>query len=209
MMFTEVFVPRGALVREQLARLAQRLTMRGLYGGPDGEPGPTDPGVLEFLESITHVVVHEVDLWVAGGRPMADGGPPRYVVRVHVPGAWRKDLSGSLVERVTRALAEVDPEPERLYDKPCAEVHVLGVPEGGYGVFGRVVGQSAMSELISAARSGTAKPPAGMAVDPVCGCTVPLDGTLTVDLDGVTYAFCCEGCRRHFRARQQDTADAR
>lgn len=69
-----------------------------------------------------------------------------------MPGAWHQDLSASLVERVTRVPAEFDPEPERLYDKPHAEVHVLGVPEGGYGVFGRVVGQSAMAELISAAR---------------------------------------------------------
>lgn len=207
MMFTEVFVPRGAFTHQELDGLAQRLTMRGLYG----EAEATDPGVLEFLEGITHVVVHELDVWVAGGRTVEAGEPSRYVVRVHVPGAWRKDLSKTLVERVTRVLAEFDPEPERLYGKPHAEVHVLSVPDGGYGVFGRVVGQSAMAELISATKRGTVEAPAGTAIDPACGCVVPLDGpdTITAGVDGVTYAFCCAGCRQHFLAGKQDKASAR
>jgi YHS domain-containing protein/phenylpyruvate tautomerase PptA (4-oxalocrotonate tautomerase family) len=195
MMFTEVFVPKGALREEERARLAERLTLRGLHG----EEG-ADPGVLDFLESITHVVVHEVDVWVAGGRRLGSDGPPRYVVRVHVPGPWRKSLSESVVEQVTRVLAESDPDPDRLRREPHAEVHVLGVPDGGYGAFGRVVGDSALGELISEAKSGTAEAPPGMAIDPVCGATVPLDGpdAVTVERDGTTHAFCCPGCRKHF-----------
>lgn len=197
-MFTEVFVPKGALSREQLTRLAQRLTTKGLHGGPSDEPGAADPGVLDFMESITHVVVHEVDVWVAGGEPV--GTPARYVVRVHVPGPWRKALSASLIELITGALAEFDPDPDRLSDRPHAEVHVLGVPEGSYGAFGRTLDESALVELINKATTGTGEAPEGMAVDPVCGATVPLDGrdTVTAEVDGTTYAFCCAGCRRHF-----------
>jgi xanthine dehydrogenase accessory factor len=36
------------------------------------------------------------------------------------------------------------------------------------------------------------------AVDPVCGMTVSLAGALTAEVDGVTYAFCCAGCRDRF-----------
>src|SRR3954447_7190262 len=72
------------------------------------------------------------------------------------------------------------PDPERLYREPHAEVHVLGVPEGGYGAFGRVVGDSALSEMISESVRGTAEAPPGMAIDPVCGATVPLHGSTAV-----------------------------
>jgi YHS domain-containing protein len=204
MRFVEVFVPKGVLTGEQVDLLARRLTLHGLYTSDDGGTGVLDPGVLEFLEGITHVVVHEVDTWVAGGRRLGPGEPPRFVVRVFVPGPWRKELSEHLVTEITRVLAEFDPEPDRLADQPHAEVHVLGVPEGGYGVFGRVVGDEAMSELISDAKRGTGEAPPGMAVDPVCGVTVALDDptTVTAAVNGTTYGFCCAGCRRHFLARQ-------
>lgn len=199
MRFVEVFVPKGALTQDQIGLLTQRLTLHGMHDGG----GSADPGVLDFLESITHVVVHEPTAWVAGGQALGPAEPPRYVVRVHVPGPWRKELSEHLVTEITRILAEVDPDPDRLYREPAAEVHVLGVPEGGYGVFGRVVGESAMSELISAATSGTGDVPAGMVTDPVCGATVPVEGpdAITAVVDGVTHGFCCPGCRRHFLTR--------
>jgi YHS domain-containing protein/phenylpyruvate tautomerase PptA (4-oxalocrotonate tautomerase family) len=216
MMFAEVFVPKGALPPERLDQLAQRLTTHGLHDRPEtlDEPGAerADPGVLDFLESITHVVVHEVGLWVAGGRRLDPAEPPRYVVRVYVPGPWRKEMSAHLITRITRALSESDPyDAERLYRQPHAEVHVLGVPEGGYGVFGRVVGESAMADLISDAVRGTAGTPPGMAVDPVCGATVPLapPAAVTAELNGTTYGFCCAGCRRTFLTRQQNTTGAR
>ena len=36
------------------------------------------------------------------------------------------------------------------------------------------------------------------AVDPVCGVTVPTEGTETAVLEGATYHFCCPGCRSRF-----------
>jgi xanthine dehydrogenase accessory factor len=38
------------------------------------------------------------------------------------------------------------------------------------------------------------------AVDPVCGMTVSLASAVTAEHDGVTYAFCCPGCRGRFEA---------
>lgn len=204
MRFVEVFVPKGVLTGERVDQLARRLTLHGLYASEEGWTGSADPGVLEFLEDITHVVVHEVDTWVAGGRRLGPGEPPRFVVRVLVPGPWRKDLSEHLVTEITRVLAELTPEPDRVHERPDVEVYVLGIPEGGYGAYGRVVGDAVMTELIAKAKRGTAAPPAGMVVDPMCGATVSLDdpNTVTAVVDGTTHGFCCAGCRRHFLARQ-------
>jgi YHS domain-containing protein len=39
----------------------------------------------------------------------------------------------------------------------------------------------------------------GEAVDPVCGMTVPVAGAREItEHDGVTYYFCCPGCRGRF-----------
>lgn len=207
MMFTEVLVPAGVFDRRQRTQLAQRLTVEGLYGSAEdatAESERADPGVLAFLETITHVMVREVDVWVAAGEILDAMAPPRYVVRVYVPGPWRKDLSEQLVLRITRALAEFDPDPDRLAREPVAEVHVLGVPEGGYGAYGRVLGQSALAGLISDARQGIDDVPDGMAVDPVCGMTVRLDrpDAVTAEVDGTRYGFCCSHCRGEFLSRQ-------
>ncbi|MGV0821975.1 hypothetical protein ABQF35_03735 [Mycobacterium syngnathidarum] len=208
MMFTEVFVPKGSHTREDLDRLACGLTAHGLYDDPESFGDPVaeraDPGVLEFLESITHVVVHEVDTWVAGGSPLKPTDPPRYVARVYVPGPWRKALSEHLITHITRVFADIAPAPDRLYQQAHAEVHVLGVPEGGYGAFGRVVGDSALNDMINDAVRGTAEVPDGMAVDPMCGAMVRLDNpaSVTADIDGTEYTFCCPGCRRAFLDRQ-------
>lgn len=207
MMFAEVFVPAGTLTSDQLDRLVHGLTMHGLHESPEAldEAGVErgDPGVMEFLETITNVVVHEVGIWVAGGARIAPGDPPRYVVRLYVPGSWRKGMSEHLIRRVTRTIAGIEPDPERVHREPCVEVHVLGVPEGGYGVFGRPVGDTAMTELISGAIRGTEDVPDGMTVDPTCGAIIPLDGPVTAEVDGRTYGFCCPGCRRHFLSEHE------
>ncbi|WP_448463624.1 hypothetical protein [Mycolicibacterium sp. XJ870] len=211
-MFTELFVPRGAHSRAELERLAHRLTAHGMHDDPQAFSEPdaerADPGVLDFLESITHVVVHEVDVWVAGGRRRDPTEPPRYVVRVYVPGPWRKPLSEYLIGRITRTLAEADADSGRVYRQPHAEVHVLGVPEGSYGVFGRVVSDSVLTDMISDAVRGFGEVPDGMAVDPVCGATVRVNDSVafTAEVGGSTYGFCCPGCRRTFLDRHQGTA---
>ncbi len=216
MMFAELFVPKGTFSQEELRRLAGRLTQRGLLdkaqelaGDQDMLTGAhTDPGVLKFLDSISHVIVHEPAVWIAAGEPV-EPAEPRYVVRVHVPNPWRKELTPHLVTSITAILADAERaagrDAGRLHDRPHAEIHVVGTAEGAYGAFGRVVGESALNDLISQARSVDPDAlPSGMAMDPICGMTVPLEkATITLEHEGTTYAFCCEGCRRHFLKRQQ------
>ncbi|GAA4997199.1 hypothetical protein GCM10023317_27340 [Actinopolymorpha pittospori] len=229
MMFVELFVPKERFSAEELSGLAARLTLGGLLeqytalesdAGTDSKvdvgadpsaeapaPASTPPAVLALLESITHVVVHEVATWVVGGRPLDRNGPTRYFVRAYVPGRWRKELTGFLVTSITRALSQAEGDSERLTREPHAEVHVLGVPEGGYGAFGRSIGESDLLDMIHEAVGETVKPaPAGSALDPVCGMTVPInDQAVSLELDGQTFYFCCGACRRHF-ADQQDAA---
>jgi YHS domain-containing protein len=39
------------------------------------------------------------------------------------------------------------------------------------------------------------------AVDPVCGMTVPVHaGAISLEVDGVVYHFCCDGCRARFES---------
>lgn len=153
MMFLELFVPRGAFGAEQLRELAGRLTMRQLLTHVDAirdvvggsEDASANAGVMDFIDSISHVVVHETGTWIVGEHALDQAEPPRYVARVHVPGPWRKSMGPFLIASITRAISQASPEPGRCYREPCVEVHVIGVPEGGYGIFGRVVGESARS----------------------------------------------------------------
>ncbi len=206
MIFLELFVPRGAFSAEQLRELAGRLTLRQLLTHADAirdvtggsEESSANPGVMDFIDSISHVVVHEIGIWIVGEQALDPAGPPRYVARVYVPGAWRKSVGPFLIASITRAAARASAEPGRCYREPCVEVQVLGVPEGGYGVFGRVVGQSALLDMISQAKTGTPTPnDPGVLIDPVCG-MVASDMVTMLEHEGTTYGFCSPGCRRHF-----------
>ena len=207
MMFLELFVPRGAFSPDDLPGLAGRLTLRQLLTHVDAIGDVVDAsdqlianrGVMDFVESISHVVVHEIGTWIAGGRLLGPAASPRCVARVYVPGPWRKAMSAFLVASITRALAEAGPDPHRYYREPRVEVQVIGVPEGGYGTFGRVIGESALLDMISEARTGPPEPPCdpGVLIDPVCGMAAS-DTVAVLEHDGATYGFCSPGCRRHF-----------
>lgn len=209
MMFLELFVPRGAFSAEQLRELAGRLTMRQLLAHADAirdvvdasEGSSANPGVLDFIDSVNHVVLHEIGTWITDGRLLDHAGPPRYLVRAYVPGPWRKAMSAFLIASITRAISQSSPEPGRCYREPCVEVHVIGVPEGGYGVFGRVAGESALLDMISEAKTDTPAPGDGcVLIDPVCGMDAS-DTVTTLEHDGTTYGFCSPGCRRHFASK--------
>lgn len=206
MMFLELFVPRGAYDPEGLHRLAEGLTMKRLLTHADAisdvaeasEAASANPGVVDFLDSINHVVVHEIGTWIVDGRALDPRESPRFVVRVHVPGPWRKAMSAFLIASITRALSQTDTDPERFYREPHVEVQVVGVPEGGYGVFGRVIGESALLEMINQAKTDTptSEDPAAP-IDPVCGMAAS-DAVATLEHEGTVYGFCSAGCRRHF-----------
>ncbi len=205
MMFLELFVPRGTLSTEQLQQLAERLTMKQLLTHVDAirdivdasEAATANAGVVDFLDSINHVVVHEIGTWIVDSRRLDPTEPARYVARVYVPGPWRKAMSAFLIASITRALSPADTDPERLYQQPHVEVHVIGVSEGGYGAFGRVIGESALLDMISHAKTDTPTPDANVLIDPVCG-MVATDMVNTLEHEGTIYGFCSPGCRRHF-----------
>jgi YHS domain-containing protein/phenylpyruvate tautomerase PptA (4-oxalocrotonate tautomerase family) len=201
MMLIELFAPKNALSPEQRRRVAERLVTEVMTE----ESAP--PAVTAASLAISHVVVHEPDTWLVGGRPVESTEAPRYLVRVTVPNAWRKEMSEHVISRVTRVLAEVDGDRHRLYREPHAWVHVVGVPEGSMGSFGHVMDSSDIVKLITKSfrSSGalTPDPAPGTAIDPICGMTVPLtDATITIEHDGTRYAFCSAACRRVFADEQ-------
>lgn len=209
MILLELFVPRGAFSAGQLPELAGRLTMRQLLTHADAvrdvvdvsEGSSANPGVMDFVDSVNHVVVHEIGTWIVDGSPLDHAGPPRYLARVYVPGPWRKAMSAFLIAAITRAISQASPEPGRCYREPCVEVRVIGVPEGGYGVFGRVAGESVLLDMLSEARTDTPAPDdPGTLIDPVCG-MVASDMVTTLEHQGTTYSFCSPGCRRHFASK--------
>jgi xanthine dehydrogenase accessory factor len=75
------------------------------------------------------------------------------------------------------------------------------------------VAVSILAKLIAARRqsgwSAPAHAPSVTAVDPICGMTIAAGGaTLSLELDGERYWFCCEGCRSQFEARRHAGAGA-
>jgi YHS domain-containing protein len=199
MLLIELFAPKGALGAEQRRRIPERLIDAISEAGAPAE-------IIEAWRALTHVVVHEPSEWVVGGRALEPGEPPRYIVRVSVPGAWRKDMSAHAIARLTQALAEEDPHPQRLYQEPLVWVQIVGVAEGSYGAFGKVMRSTDIVKMItkpyreaSAGRIPTEEPAPGTAIDPICGMTVALtDAAITLEYAGTTYAFCSSGCRSVF-----------
>jgi YHS domain-containing protein/phenylpyruvate tautomerase PptA (4-oxalocrotonate tautomerase family) len=208
MMFIELFVSKGALGEEQRRQLAERLVTELMYE----ESAPA--AVLEAGRALTQVVVHEPDIWVVGGRAVDSAEPPRYVVRVSVPGSWRKEGSAMLISRVTQVLAEADADPQRLYQEPHAWVHIVGIAEGSCGAFGQVLRSNDITRLITRpyreAPEGSIPTKVlapGMAIDPICGMTVALtDTTITLEREGTTYAFCSPACRAVFAEELRATS---
>lgn len=196
-MFVELFAPRGALSAGQRRQVAESLGSPAEFV-PEAE---RHAGITEVFGSLFHVVVHEPEIWIAGGQVLEPGGPAPFVIRVHVPGPWRKEMSEFIIDWATKALAAVIGDADRPYREPVVQVHVLGVPEGGIGLFGKPAPSARIVELMS--EPYQADLAAGKAVeDPLCGVIVPLDdAAITLEVDGRVHAFCCAGCRDQYAAK--------
>ncbi|GAA1282726.1 hypothetical protein Psi02_31470 [Planotetraspora silvatica] len=131
MMFIEVFAPKGALGHEQRRHLGERLSAELTYE----ESAPA--AVIAAGRALVQVVFHEPGTWITGDGAPDPGVPPRYLVRVSLPRAWREEAAAELISRVTRVLADSDAQ--RVNAEPVVWVQVIGVPEGGYGRSGRVM----------------------------------------------------------------------
>ncbi|MCX4854896.1 hypothetical protein OG426_48395 [Streptomyces canus] len=205
MILIELFAPAGVLDQTQHQRLGQRL-IDALMGTEDAHA----EAVMDSARALTQVLIHEPAAWITGDRrPVDPADPPRYLIRVSVPAAWRKELSAHAIDRLTQALAATEAEacrdPDRLRDEPHVLVHVVGIPEGSLGMCGRPMGSLDLLKHMTAphraaiANIPTAGLPPGTVIDPVCGMTVDLNTTdLTLEVEDAVYGFCNGQCRRIF-----------
>lgn len=207
MNLVELFAPKGSISEEHRAALSQRL-VTDLIAAPGAPAELIDRG-----RSISWLVIHEPDVWTVGGRPVDPTEPPRYVVRVSVPGGHLDDgMRAEIVGRITRVLAEVGDDTERLNRQPDAWVQIIEIPDGNLGACGHVLPTSAITEFVVTGRDlSTPIEPEGdastMLVDPICGMAVALtQSAITLESAGVTYAFCSATCRDLFAARETEEA---
>lgn len=210
MMLIEVFAPKGALSEEQRQHVAERLLTEVTYA----DDVPSD--VLERARSLWQVVVHEPEAWIVGERSLEPTDPPYYIVRMSVPeGSLTDEARADHISSITRVLAEADEDPQRFYREPHVWVHLIEVPESNFGSFGQTMRTSDIVNMIVNPggnvdeRSTPAEEPAPeTAVDPICGMTVALtDTAITLEYDGITYAFCGTGCRDVFAQQRAGTRE--
>ncbi|MFE7856947.1 hypothetical protein [Streptomyces sp. NPDC057403] len=201
MIVIELFAPPGVLDQAQRQRLGKRM-IDALMSTGDAHAR----SVMDSAHALTQVLIHEPAAWITGDRHHADpADPPRYLVRVSAPAAWRKEMSAHAIERLTQALAECEAEAGRPYDEHHVLVHVVGIAEGSLGMGGRPMGSLDLIRHITAPHRDaiTHMPtdglPPGTVIDPVCGMTVDLGSTdLVLELDGILHGFCNGQCRRIF-----------
>lgn len=208
MMLMEVFATKNALNQEQRAKLSQRLVNEVMRA--DKAPA----AMIERTRAFTYVVIHELEL-MPGGQEMTSGSPPHYLVRMTIPAGNGAHAmrSGEVVDRITRVLAEVDGDSDRLYQELAAWVQIIEVPDGNMGVYGQVARIGDLMKMVltpgykpddQAAPSKSAVP---SLIDPICGMSVPLDEhAITAVQDGTTYAFCSTACRDLFLSRTPASA---
>jgi YHS domain-containing protein len=208
MMLVELFAPDGALHDRRRHDLAERLLHT--LTTHDGVP----PEVVEAGRRLWHVVVHEPKVWVTGGG-VVEPENPRYFVRVSLPSdasMMTDEARNYLVSTITRVLADAHDATDRFAREPLVAVHLVDVPELGYGTMGRAMRNVDIVRLVMGDIDATpvASPVvqgADTAVDPICGMTVALTGTaITLEHDAATYAFCTGACRELFAERLATTA---
>lgn len=145
MPLVEVLTPTGTLDEDLCERLLAEV--RAVEGAPDTEHG----------RAISWLIVHPAGQWYVSSGETGAASAPRYLVRVSVPeGALDDGKRADLVRRVTRLLAEIEPDPDRLYREPAAWVHVLEIPDGSWGALGQVV---RLPDILSYITTGAVRTP--------------------------------------------------
>lgn len=198
MFLIEVYVPRGVFAAPEQESIARRLLDAIMV-----EDGSHAVEVLDSMRNLMQVLVHEPSTWVVADRGHADpANPPRYLVRVTLPAAWRKDSAASLIETVTTVLADVERaagrDAERLTRDPHAWVHVVGLSEHSFGAYGQALGSMEVIDMMTRPHRETIERLAEESddlIDPVCGMVGDADEFPLVHA-GATYGFCSATCRR-------------
>lgn len=130
MPFVEVFAPTGSVPTEQRDLIAKRLVhdVMKAEGAPD----------TEHARAISWLVWHDASVWSVGGELVGAEDPARYVVRITMPAPSLTDEKRKkIVAAVTQVLADVDDDPDRLYNSPSSFVLLNEVPDGDWGSIGQ------------------------------------------------------------------------
>ena len=203
--FVEPFLPQPALVvigtsavAQALVRLASALSFEVWACDPhaDMEVFPDADRLASSLEALApqltarnYIVVATIGEYDEEAAQSALESAASYVGLV----ASNKRLAG-----VRAYLAEHGVAPERI----AALQRPQGLP--GFTIKPEEIAFSVLAELIEARRrgvglSGQDVPERAEAIDPICGMTVDVaTARHTAFRDGVTYYFCCAGCKATF-----------
>jgi xanthine dehydrogenase accessory factor len=80
--------------------------------------------------------------------------------------------------------------------------------EAALSILARIIAVRHSDRAPASARAGAPAPPVA-AVDPICGMTVVVvEDTPSVEHDGETVYFCCEGCKSKFEAQHEHAVAA-
>jgi hypothetical protein len=138
MMFVELFATAGYLDPRRRRRIAERLGTIQELGNPSEEVDEEELASRSAAVwgSMVHVVVHEPEAWVIGGRMRAEQDAPQFAVRISVPGPWRMDMSEVLIAYSTRIIVEECTAAGGTAREPKVLVQVTGITEGSIGLQG-------------------------------------------------------------------------
>lgn len=203
--FVEPFLPQPALavvgtsaVARALARLASALNFEVWACDPqaDMEAFPDADRLAHSLEALApqlttrnYIIIATIGEYDEAAAQAALESPASYVGLV----ASNKRLAG-----IRAYLAEHGVAPERI----AALQRPQGLP--GFTIKPEEIAFSVVAELIEARRrgvglSGHDLPARAEAIDPICGMTVDIATARHTSVrDGVTYYFCCAGCKATF-----------
>jgi xanthine dehydrogenase accessory factor len=126
--------------------------------------------------------------------------------RVPYVGLVASRLRGAGVIDGLRADGVAD-EQLALIDVPAGlDIGARTPAEIALSILARIVavrrGTRASADAPAPARAPSSAPPAKLAVDPICGMTVAaIEGTPSIEHQGETIYFCCEGCKSKFEAQ--------
>jgi phenylpyruvate tautomerase PptA (4-oxalocrotonate tautomerase family) len=144
----DVTLPAGALKAEAQSQLLERLTKTLLKweGVPENSPS------VAFAWAYLHEVSY--GQWAFGSKVADNTQLPRYRVAIIVPeGVLDAEHKRGLVEEVTSTIVEIEGKEEgegssQLTGASRITCYILEVPEGGYGVAGRVYQRQKQTPLV-------------------------------------------------------------